>query len=50
MDGGNFLTDFFTNLWGRLGFGKKVESLIASGNFNPNDIVAAKGVLSEKIM
>jgi hypothetical protein len=47
MEGGNFITDFFSSLWKRMGFGRRVDGFITDGNFNPNDIVRAKGVLSE---
>lgn len=50
MEGGNFITDFFSSLWSRLGFGRKVEAFITDANFNPSDIVRAKGVLSEGLM
>lgn len=50
MEGGNFITDFFSSLWKRLGFGKRIDGFITDGKFNPNDIVRAKGVLSEQLM
>jgi hypothetical protein len=50
LEGGNFVTDFFSSLWSRLGFGKRVEAFITDASFNPSDIVRAKGVLSEGLM
>lgn len=48
--GGNFITDFFGSLWSKFGFGKKVDGFLSSNNFNPDDLINMKGVLSKEIM